>query len=55
MLPFTDEVVKKVMNESSNRNNKNLRHSINIACKRYQKRRKGLASSSEEDDFMQES
>jgi hypothetical protein len=28
---------------------------MNIASKRYQKRKKGLASSSEEEDFFQES
>jgi hypothetical protein len=55
MLPFSEDIIRKVMNEGNNRNNKDLRHSINIAIKRLQKRRKGLASSSEEDDFIQES
>jgi hypothetical protein len=55
MLPFSDEVVRKIINEGANRNNKDLKHSIHIACKRFQKRKKGLASSSEEEDFIQES
>jgi hypothetical protein len=55
MLPFSDDIIRKVMNEGANKNNKDLRHSIQIACKRFQKRKKGLASSSEEDDFIQES
>ena len=55
LLPFCDEIIKRVVNEGGNRNNKELRNSINIACKRFQKRKRGLASSSEDEDFIQES
>ena len=53
ILPFTEDVLRKVLNEGNNKNNKNLKHSIQIALKRYHKRKKGLASSSEEEDFFQ--
>jgi hypothetical protein len=41
--------------DSSARTNKALKFSLNIAYKRYSKRKKGLNSSSEEEDFFQES
>ena len=55
MLPFTDEVLRKLSADSAHRNHKDLQHSIKIALKRLQKRRKGLASSSEEDDYYMDS
>jgi hypothetical protein len=53
MLPFNEDVLKKLASEGAHRSNKDLKHSMHIAYKRYQKRKKGLASSSEEDDFLQ--
>lgn len=55
MLPFNDEVIRKLSADSALRNYKELQHSIKIACKRLQKRRKGLASSSEEEDYFMDS
>lgn len=46
--------MKKILNEGNNRFNKDLRNSMNIALKRFNKRKKGLESSSEEDDFIAE-
>lgn len=55
MLPFTDEVLRKLSADTSHRNNKDLQYSIRLAVKRAQKRKKGLASSSEDDDFFMDS
>lgn len=55
MLPFTDEVLRKLSADTAHRNNKDLQHAIKLAIKRSQKRKKGLASSSEDDDFFMES
>lgn len=44
--------MRKILNEGNNKYNKDLKNSMNIAFKRYNKRKKGLESSSEEDDFI---
>lgn len=53
ILPYNEDVQRKILNEGNNKNNKNLRNSMNIAFKRYQQRKKGMASESEEEDYLQ--
>lgn len=48
ILPFNEETHRKMSLEGSYRTNKALRYSITIAYKRYNKRRNGLNSSSED-------
>lgn len=54
-MHFNEEMQRKVIYDGNNRNNKNLRNSMNIALRKYHRRKKGFASSSEDDDFFQES
>lgn len=53
--PFNDETYKKFSEEPISKTNKTLKYSLELARKRYNKRKKGIISSSEENDFLQES
>jgi hypothetical protein len=48
ILPFTEETYRKISSEPSARTNRGLKHSLNIAIKRFNKLKKGLNTSSED-------
>ena len=54
IIPFNDETYRKIITESASKNNKSLKYSLSVAIKRFNKRKKGVNSSSEEDDFLLE-
>lgn len=54
-MPFNEDTYRKMMSQSAAKTNKALKYSLTVAYKRYSKRKKGLNSSSEEEDFFQQS
>lgn len=55
VIPFSEEECRKILAEGSNRNNKNLVHSIKLAIKKFKKREKNIDSSSSDEFYERES